>query len=171
MRFLPQGWIPMIAVFLVIWTISCIPLSYAQQLHTKDYIITDFGLRDSNTPFVTVQGKAGGSYDASVGDEGYQAYVFKTDKGNFMTTVAEDLYYSANHLLTDDIELDACLHTESGSGKPNFHDHTAEYLGHNLNLTNINHVYTIQVTLDDPDDECDTGKHVAKIYSQMGKQG
>jgi hypothetical protein len=27
-----------------------------------------------------VQGKAGGSYDASLGDEGYEAHVFKTDK-------------------------------------------------------------------------------------------
>jgi hypothetical protein len=44
-----------------------------------------------------------------------------------------------------------------------------EYLGHNSNLTAITHVYAIQVTLDDPDDECETGEHVSKIYSQMTK--
>jgi hypothetical protein len=147
--------------------------SYAQKLRTEDYAITDFGLKNGNTPFVNVQGKAGGSYDASVGDEGYQAYVFKTDKGNFMITVSEgsgtNPYYSTNHLLLKDVKLNECLDTESGRGKPSFQDHTAEYLGHNLNLTAITHVYAIQVTLDDPDDECETGEHVSKIYSQMTK--
>jgi len=63
---------------LLIPSIIAIPL-YAQELRTEDYIITDFGLRNGNTPFISVQGKAGGSYDASLGDEGYEAYVFKTD--------------------------------------------------------------------------------------------
>ncbi len=167
---------PWILIFVV--TVLLVPLvtyapSYAQKLNTADYTITDFGLKDSNTPFISVQGKAGGSYDASVGDEGYQAYVFKTDKGNFMITVAEGSgtspYYSADHLLSNDVKLNECLDTESGKGKPTFHEHTVEYLGHNLNLTNVNQVYTIQVTLDDPDDECETGEHVAKIFSQMSK--
>jgi hypothetical protein len=65
--------------------------------------------------------------------------------------------------------LNEYLDTESGRGKPSFQDHTAEYLGHNLNLTAITHVYAIQVTLDDPDDECETGEHMSKIYSQMTK--
>ena len=106
---------------LIIPSIIAIPL-YAQELHTEDYIITDFGLRNGNTPFISVQGKAGGSYDASLGDEGYEAYVFKTDKGNFMITVAEgsgtNPYYSTNHLLTNDVKLNECLDTESGRGKP-----------------------------------------------------
>lgn len=115
---------------LMIPSIIAIPL-YAQELRTEDYIITDFGLRNGNTPFISVQGKAGGSYDASLGDEGYEAYVFKTDKGNFMITVAEgsgtNPYYSTNHLLTNDVKLNECLDTESGRGKPSFHEHTAEY--------------------------------------------
>jgi len=113
---------------LMIPSIIAIPL-YAQELRTEDYIITDFGLRNGNTPFISVQGKAGGSYDASLGDEGYEAYVFKTDKGNFMITVAEgsgtNPYYSTNHLLTNDVKLNECLDTESGRGKPSFHEHTA----------------------------------------------
>ena len=157
---------------LMIPSIIAIPL-YAQELRTEDYIITDFGLRNGNTPFISVQGKAGGSYDASLGDEGYEAYVFKTDKGNFMITVAEgsgtNPYYSTNHLLTNDIKLNECLDTESGRGKPSFHEHTAEYQGRNLNLTSITHVYAIQVTSDDPDEECETGEHVSKIFSQMTK--
>jgi hypothetical protein len=157
---------------LLIPSIIAIPL-YAQELRTEDYIITDFGLRNGNTPFISVQGKAGGSYDASLGDEGYEAYVFKTDKGNFMITVAEgsgtNPYYSTNHLLTNDVKLNECLDTESGRGKPSFHEHTAEYQGRNLNLTAITNVYAIQVTSDDPDEECETGEHVSKIFSQMTK--
>ncbi|MGH9994976.1 MAG: hypothetical protein ACRD4J_07060 [Nitrososphaeraceae archaeon] len=157
---------------LLIPSIIAIPL-YAQELRTEDYIITDFGLRNGNTPFISVQGKAGGSYDASLGDEGYEAYVFKTDKGNFMITIAEgsgtNPYYSTNHLLTNDVKLNECLDTESGRGKPSFHEHTAEYQGRNLNFTAITHVYAIQVTSDDPDEECETGEHVSKIFSQMTK--
>ena len=168
-----QTWLVSCAItVLLISSFITIP-SYAQKLRTEDYAITDFGLKNGNTPFVNVQGKAGGSYDASVGDEGYQAYVFKTDKGNFMITVSEgsgtNPYYSTNHLLSKDVKLNECLDTESGRGKPSFQDHTAEYLGHNLNLTAITQVYAIQVTLDDPDDECETGEHVSKIYSQMTK--
>jgi hypothetical protein len=175
MRFDPsiQPWIliPTVAI-LLIPLITHAP-SYAQELHTTDYIITDFGLRDSNTPFITVQGKAGGSYDASMGDEGYEAYVFKTDKGNFIISVAEGSgttpYYSADHLLSNDIKLNECLDTESGRGEPAFNKNTVEYRGRNLNLTDVNQVYTIQVTSDDPDDDCETGEHVSKIFSQMTK--
>ena len=168
-----QLWLVLCAItVLLIPSIISIP-SYAQKLRTEDYTITDFGLRNGNTPFVNVQGKAGGSYDASLCDEGYEAYVFKTDKGNFMITVSEgsgtNPYYSTNHLLSSDIILNECLDTESGRGKPSFQAHTAEYLGHNLNLTAITQVYAIQVTSDDPDDECETGEHVSKIFSQMTK--
>ena len=39
--------------------------------------------------FITVGGAAGASYDPSLGDEGYQAYVFDTDKGTFEISVVE----------------------------------------------------------------------------------
>lgn len=103
---LTQPWILIFTVAVLLIPLIAYAPSYAQELHTTDYIITDFRLRDSNTPFITVQGKAGGSYDASMGDEGYDAYVFKTDRGNFMITVSEGFgtkpYYSANHLLSND---------------------------------------------------------------------
>ena len=57
-------------------------LAYGLKLNEKDYIITGFGMKEGN-PFITVQGTAGGSYDPSMGDEGYEAYVFNTDKGIF----------------------------------------------------------------------------------------
>lgn len=175
MRLSPRAGISLciIAVFLYIWIVTS-PSVYAQQLNTEDYIITDFGLKNSSTPYITVQGKAGGSYDYSVGDEGYWAYVFKTDKGNFMISISgidpdPCCYYGADHLLTDDIKLRECLSTESGRGEPSFHDHTAEYVGRNLNLTSVDHVYSILVTIDDPSDECESGEHVDKIYSQMSR--
>src|SRR5918996_2623600 len=111
MGFKPSGqmWLVLCTIMvLLIPSIISIPL-YAQELRTEDYTITDFGLRNGNTPFITVEGKAGGSYDESLDDEGYKAYVFKTDKGNFMITVSEgfgtNLYYSANHLLSNNIKL------------------------------------------------------------------
>ena len=56
----------------------------------------------NGNPFITVQGAAGGSYDPSLGDEGYQAYVFDTDKGIFEISVTEG---SSNetHFSTDQI--------------------------------------------------------------------
>ena len=175
MGFKPPGQMRLVLcaiTVLLIPSIISIPL-YAQELRTEDYTITDFWLRNGNTPFITVEGKAGGSYDESLGDEGYEAYVFKIDKGNFMITVSEGFgtnpYYSANHLLSNNIKLNECLDTESGRGKPSFQDHTTEYLGYNLNLTAVTHVYAIQVTSDDPDDGCETGEHVSKIFSQMTK--
>jgi hypothetical protein len=170
---LTQPWILIFTVAVLLIPLIAYAPSYAQELHTTDYIITDFGLRDSNTPFITVQGKAGGSYDASMGDEGYEAYVFKTDRGNFMITVSEGFgtkpYYSANHLLSNDTKLNECLDTESGRGEPAFHEHTVEYRGRNWNLTDVNQVFAIQVTSDDPDDQCETGEHVSKIFSHMSK--
>ena len=67
---------------------SLATLAYAVTLHEKDYIITNFGIKNGN-PFITVQGTAGGSYDPSLGDEGYQAYVFDNDKGTSEISVAK----------------------------------------------------------------------------------
>ena len=49
--------------------------AYGMKLNEKDYTITGLGMKDGN-PFITVEGTAGGSYDPSMGDEGYVAYVF-----------------------------------------------------------------------------------------------
>ena len=60
------------------------PGLYATSLQENDYIIKDFGVKNGNL-FITVEGTAGGSYDPSMGDEGYEAYVFDTDKGIFQS--------------------------------------------------------------------------------------
>jgi hypothetical protein len=151
------------------------PKVYSVELDEKDYFISNFGI-NSGRPFITVQGTAGGSYDPSMGDEGYEAYVFDTDKGIFQITVAQGsssdngtYYYSTDHILSNEIKLGECLLTEQTDDKPRFENNTAEYVGHNLNFTIVNKVYTIQVTADDPDQECSSGEHVAKIYSILTK--
>ena len=107
----------------------------AQELDTKDYTITDFGFLNSNIPFITVQGIAGGSYDASLRDEGYHAYVINTNKGNFMIAVAR------------------------------IWGHVIAFLGQDIGLTSISDVYAIEVTTGDPDETCKTGDHLSRIIS------
>lgn len=160
-------------------TILALPLSSttttlrAQELDKKDYTITDFGFLNSDVPFITVQGIAGGSYDASLGDEGYQAYVIKTNKGNFMITVAQgpgsSPSLSAERLLTNELRLDECLVTEETEVQPRVWGRVIAFLGQDQGLTSISEVYTIEVTTDDPDDTCKTGDHLSKIISHMTK--
>src|SRR6266540_258966 len=111
-------------LLLVAFTISN---AYAIKLNEKDYIITDFGIVSGN-PFITVEGTAGGSYDPSMGDEGYYAYVFNTDKGIFQITVAEGdankPYYGVDRIVNKEIKLHECLITKSTTGKPSFENET-----------------------------------------------
>jgi hypothetical protein len=150
---------------------SLATLAYAITLHEKDYIITNFGMKNGN-PFITVQGTAGGSYDPSVGDEGYQAYVFDTDKGIFEITVTESSsnkpHYSTDQILAKVIKLNECLiKTRETHGKPLFENNTVSYVDPNLNVTKVNKVFTAQVISDDPDEKCETGQHIRKIYSNQ----
>jgi hypothetical protein len=142
-------------------------LVYGIEFNEKDYIITGFGMKNGN-PFITVQGTGGGSYDPSMGDEGYEAYVFDTDKGIFQITVAEGSsnkpYYSVGHILAKEIKLNECLLSEGTHGKPRFDNNTVEYIDHNQNFTKVNKAYAIQVTSDDPDERCKTGEHISKIF-------
>jgi hypothetical protein len=39
-----------------------------------------------------VEGTAGSSYDLSMGDEGYEDYVFHTNRGLFQVSVAKGIY-------------------------------------------------------------------------------
>ena len=146
-------------------------LAYAVTLHEEDYIITNFGIKNGN-PFITVQGTAGGSYDPSLGDEGYQAYVFDTDKGTFEITVAESSsnkpHYSTDEILAKAIKLNECLiKNRETHGKPLFENNTVLYVDPNLNVTKVNKVFTAQVISDDPDEKCETGQHIRKIYSNQ----
>ena len=70
-------------------------------------ILSRISVKNGNL-FITVEGTAGGSYDPSMGDEGYEAYVFDTDQEIFQVTVAEGIcnngrpYYSTKLVLADD---------------------------------------------------------------------
>ena len=146
----------------------------AANLDKKDYYINNFGIKNGN-PFISVQGTAGGSFDPSMGDEGYEAYVFDTDKGLFQITVAqgssadEKPYYSVNHIISNQINTGACLLTEKTSGTPVFSGNNVELTNSNITFTKINKVYTLLVTTDDPDNECSTGEHINKIFSLLTK--
>ena len=165
----------LLSVTVMALAILALPMSSttlrAQELDEKDYTITDFGFLNSKIPFITVQGIAGGSYDASLGDEGYQAYVIKTNNGNFMITVAQgpgsSPSYSAERLLTNELELNGCLVTEESQVEPRVWGRVIAFLGQDPGLTSINEVYAIEVTTDDPDDTCKTGDHLSKIISHM----
>ena len=118
--------------------------------------------------FITVQGAAGGSYDPSLGDEGYQAYVFDTDKGTFEISVAEGSsksHFSTDQILAKVIKLNECLIKTKGThGTPLFQNNTVMYVDPNLNFIKVNKVYTIQVISENPDEKCETGQHIRKIY-------
>ena len=143
--------------------------SYAITFDKKDYMITGFGLKGGN-PFITVQGKAGASYDSSCGDECWDAYVFVTDKGTFQVTTSEGgaskPYHSADQIKVNSIKLGECLQTKTAHGKPSFSGNTAEYTDHNISFGKVNKAYAMQVSADDPDSKCSTGYHVVKIFSE-----
>ena len=74
--------------------------------------------------FITVQGSAGGSYDPSLSDEGYQAYVFDTDKGIFEISVTEGSsnkpHFSTDQIFRKVIKLNECLIKTKGTWTPYF---------------------------------------------------
>src|SRR6266542_6216485 len=93
------------SVIVILFILFAANKVYSIELNKRDYYINNFGIKDGK-PFITVQGTAGGSFDPSMGDEGYEAYVFDTDKGIFQITVAQGLsvdgkpYYSVAHILS-----------------------------------------------------------------------
>ncbi|HSA75432.1 MAG TPA: hypothetical protein VLE21_04520 [Candidatus Nitrosocosmicus sp.] len=65
----------------------------------------------------------------------------------------------------DRFEIGACLDDGTATGEPSFSGNTVEYISKDLGIENVSNAYTIQVTLDDPDDDCDSGQHLYKIFS------
>ena len=57
--------------------------------------------------------------------------------------------------------------TRCTHGKPLFENNTVMYVDPNLAFTKVNKVYTIQVISDTPDEKCETGQHIRKIYSNQ----
>ena len=95
-----------------------------------------------------------------------------SDKGTFEITVAEGSsnkpHYSTDQILAKVIKLNECLiKNRETHGKPLFENNTVSYVDPNLNVTKVNKVYTAQVISDDPDEKCETGQHIRKIYSNQ----
>ncbi len=168
------------ALYLPLILVTLLPILTTHQalyatttnLQENDYVIKDFGIKNGNL-FITVEGTAGGSYDSSMGDAGYSAYLFDTDKGIFQVTVGEGIYNNGTpYYLTDEVEvneikLNECLSTKETPGAPNLYDNTVEYVDKSTNFSRVDKVYAIQVRLDDPDENCETGEHVDKIFSSQ----
>jgi hypothetical protein len=70
--------------------------------------------------------------------------------------------------LAKEVKLDECLlKNREVQGKPAFENNTVMYVDPGLNITKLNKVYTVQVISDDPDETCETGQHIRKIYSNQ----
>jgi hypothetical protein len=142
--------------------------AYSLELDENDYIIKNFGLNDTN-PFITVEGIAGRSYDISMGDEGYNAYIFDTDKGIYQVTVSYSSSnspdYFSSRILSNISSVGDCLITEKTNGMTNFNSQTVEYVDSDIQFTEVKRALAIVVSLDDPDEECISGEHVRKIIS------
>jgi hypothetical protein len=123
----------------VVSLVITFPPGYPLEFNEKDYYINNFGIKNGN-PFMTVQGTAGGSYDPSMGDEGYEAYVFDTDKGIFQISVGQGTanegtpFYSTYHTTSNSTGEGQCFQKEATDAKANFDNHTATYIDHNLNI-------------------------------------
>ena len=122
-------------------------------------------------PYITVQGEAGRSFSVDMGDESFYAYTFVTDKGIFASTVALDedgisSYYGVDGFKVDKFEVMACLEDGTGTGEPKFSGKTVEYVPKKVTIDNVSKAYAIQVSSDDPDDDCQSGKHILKIFSR-----
>ncbi len=159
-----------IAVSIAIATILLFyfPQAYGV-FHREDFIITNMGLKNGN-PFMTVEGEAVRSFSVDGGDETFYAYTFVTDKGIFASTVAlgEDdnsPYYSVDKYQLEKFEVGACLGEGTATGEPRFAGKTVEYIPKQIVFENVTKAYTLQVNSDDPDDECETGQHIYKIFS------
>jgi hypothetical protein len=157
-----------ITLSLSLFMVYYFPQAYSM-FHREDFIITDMGLKNGN-PFMTVQGEAGRSVSVDMGDESFYSYTFVTDKGIFASSVAlgEDEnspYYSVDGFEVDKFEIGACLEDRTATGEPKFSGKTVEFIPRGLVFENVSKAYAIQVISDDPDDDCESGNHIYKIFS------
>lgn len=136
---------------------------------TERTIITDIGL-DNTVPFMELQGQPGGSFSISGGDESYYAYTFVTDKGIFADSVAlnEDgykPYYGVDHFDIKEFQIGEFVNHKTVTGEPKFRGNLAMYIPKDIVITNVSKAYTLQIIPADPDDDCDSGEHIYKIFS------
>jgi hypothetical protein len=157
-----------IIVGLGLFSATCIPNAFAV-FHREDFIITDIGL-NNRIPFMGLQGQPGGSFSIRGGDESYYGYSFVTDKGIFADSVAlnEDgnkPYYSVDHFVIKEFQIGECVNHKTATGEPKFSGNLAMYVPKDMVITNVSKAYALQIIDDDPDDDCDSGEHIYKIFS------
>ncbi len=157
-----------IVLVLGLLSIICVPNAFAV-FHREDFIITDIGV-NNGVPFMDLQGQPGRSFSVSGGDESYYAYTFVTNNGTFAASVALDEggnkpYYSADHFDIKKFQIGECVNHKTSTGEPKFSGKKAEYVPKEAIITNVSKAYTLQIIADDPDDDCETGEHIFKIFS------
>ncbi len=158
----------LIIIGIGLFSALCIPNAFAV-FHREDFLITDIGL-NNGVPFMELQGQPGRSFSVSGGDESYYAYTFVTDKGIFAASVAlnEDgnkPYYSVDHFDIKNFQIGECVNHKTATGEPKFKGNLAMYIPKEIVITNVSKAYALQILADDPDDDCDTGEHIYKIFS------
>ena len=72
----------LLIVSAILFLSSLATVAYAITLHEKDYIVTNFGVKNGN-PFISVQGTAGGSYDLQWVTKGIN-HIFSTPTRAFL---------------------------------------------------------------------------------------
>lgn len=72
--------------------------------------------------------------------------------------------YGVNHFDIQSINVEYFKHVPT-QGESKFSGKTAKHVPNNDLFENITKSYTLQITIDEPDDNCDTGGHIYKIFS------
>ena len=157
-----------IVIALGLLSAICVPNASAV-FHREDFLITDIGL-NNGVPFMELQGQPGRSFSVGGGDESYYAYTFVTNNGIFAASVALDEegnkpYYSVDHFDIKKFQIGECVNHKTATGEPKFSGKMAEYVPKETIITNVSKAYTLQIIADDPDEDCETGEHIYKIFS------
>jgi hypothetical protein len=122
-------------------------IAHATKLQTKfnkeDFTIKEFGMGSDGNPYLTVEGKAGGTIPGKE-DTGY-AYLFFTDNGTF--AVSSDWMYTKWH--THELTLDERYCVES----MNMNGGQGAYIGNDIKVTRtgatkVDKVMTVEFIID-----------------------
>ncbi|MDQ3084430.1 MAG: hypothetical protein M3Q77_06405 [Thermoproteota archaeon] len=157
-----------IVIGIILFSALSISNAYAV-FHREDFLITNMGL-NNGVPFMELQGQPGRSFSVDGGDENYYAYTFVTDKGIFAATVSLDEdgdkpYYGVDRFDIKKFQIGECVNHKTATGEPKFTGKLAEYIPKEIIFTNVSEAYALQIIADDPDDDCETGEHIYKIFS------
>jgi hypothetical protein len=74
-------------------------------------------------------------------------------------------YYSVDHFDIKKFQIGECANHKTATGEPKFNGKKVEYVPKEVEITNVSKAYALQIISDDPDDNCDSGEHIYKIFS------